>query len=252
MPKTTNPLLKKSGPSTNAILSIVVVVAAVLIIGGVLLFTAGKGDNAAGGQPPAPGQDMSQVVSKPDSHKLTEAPDAKVTVTEFLDFQCPSCFQYYNGVTKNIEQEYKGRINFVNRMYPLTNAHPLAMEAAKSAEAAAMQGKYKEMYHAIFDNYRAWAVSPDGQQVSDDTGRANQMFTQYAQQIGLDVNKFKQDKESKAVSDRIATDQADAEKAGISGTPSFFINGQKWEPSGKSTGEIAQQLRQRIDQELAR
>lgn len=249
MPKTTNPLLKKSGPSTNAILSIVVVVAAILIIGGILLFTAGKGNDQGS---PAPGQDLSSVVAKPDSHKLMEAPGGKVTVTEFLDFQCPACYQYYSGVTSNIEKEYAGRINFVHRMFPLSEAHPLALDAAKSAEAAAMQGKYNEMYHALYDNYRTWAVAPDGKNVNGDTAAANRKFTEFAQQIGLDVNRFEQDKGSKPVADRISADQADGEKAGVSGTPAFFVNGQKWEASGQTYGEVTQQLRDRINQELAK
>ena len=126
------------------------------------------------------------------------------------------------------------------------------MDAAKAAEAAAMQGKYAEMYHALYDNYRTWAVAPDGQNVNSDTEAAKRKFTEFAQQIGLDVNKFEQDRNSPAVAQRIAADQADGEKAGVSGTPSFFINGQKWEASGKTYGEVTQQLRDRINQELAK
>ncbi|MFR9727597.1 DsbA family protein [Saccharopolyspora sp. MS10] len=258
MPKTTNPLLKKSGPSTNMILSIVVVVAAIVIIGGVLLFTAGRGgqnDQAGNGAPaPAPGADLSAVVAHPDSNALLEAPDGKVTVAEFLDFQCPSCWSYYTGVTKNIEQEFAGRITFVNRNFPITGAHPLAEPAAKAAEAAGQQGKYKEMYHALYDDYRAWAVSADGQNVSDDQQRANTLFTQYAQQIGLDVNKFRADLDSPVVAQRIEKDKADAEAAGVEGTPTFFINGHKWEPGkdAKTYGDVAAQLRDRLNQELAR
>lgn len=257
MPKTKNPLLKKSGPSTNMILSIVVVVGAILIVGGILLFTASqKGEDQAGGgggPAPAPGPDVSDIVAHPDSNKLLEAPDGKVTVSEFLDFQCSSCFTYYSNVTQEIEKEYAGRITFVTRNFPIPKMHPLAESAAKASEAAAAQGKYKEMYHALYDNYRAWAYSPDGQSVSDDQARADKLFTQYAQQIGLDVNKFHADLESPAVAERIKKDQADGQQAGVEGTPSFFINGQKWEPSGVQTyGDVLNQLRERIDQELAK
>ncbi|GAB2664339.1 hypothetical protein GCM10027271_24110 [Saccharopolyspora gloriosae] len=257
MPKTKNPLLKKSGPSTNMILSIVVVVGAILIVGGILLFTASrKGDDQAGGggPAPAPGADVSAVVAHPDSNKLIEAPDGKVTVSEFLDFQCPSCWQYYSGVTQTIEKEFAGRITFVNRNFPIAKAHPLAETAAQAAEAGAAQGKYKEMYHALYDNYRAWAVSDDGQSVSDDTARADKLFTQYAQQNGLDVDKFRADMKSPAVAERIKKDQADGEKAGVEGTPTFFINGQKWEAGqdAKTYGDVLNQLRDRLNQELAK
>ncbi|MCX2729934.1 thioredoxin domain-containing protein [Saccharopolyspora sp. NFXS83] len=257
MPKTTNPLLKKSGPSTNMILSIVVVVGAILIVGGILLFTASqKGDDQAGGggPAPAPGADVSGIVAHPDSNKLLEAPDGKVTVAEFLDFQCPTCWNYYTGVTQTIEKEFAGRITFVNRNFPIAKAHPLAETAAQAAEAGAAQGKYKEMYHALYENYRAWAISPDGQSVSDDKARADKLFTQYAQQSGLDVDKFHADMGSPAVAERIKADQADAQKAGVEGTPTFFINGQKWEPSqnAKNYGDVAAQLREKLNQELAK
>lgn len=256
MPKTKNPLLKKSGPSTNMILSIVVVVGAILIVGGILLFTAGqKGDDQAGGggPAPAPGADVSDIVAHPDSNKLLEAPDGKVTVSEFLDFQCSSCWSYYSNVTQQIEKEYAGRITFVTRNYPIPRLHPLAETAAKASEAAAAQGKYKEMYHALYNNYPAWAASPDGQTVSDDEARADKLFTQYAQQNGLDVNKFRADMESPAVAERIKKDQADGQQAGVEGTPAFFINGQKWEASdAKTFGDVLTQLRERLDQELAK
>ncbi|WP_243793508.1 thioredoxin domain-containing protein [Saccharopolyspora gloriosae] len=254
MPKTKNPLLKKSGPSTNMILSIVVVVGAILIVGAILLFTANqKGDEQAGGGAPAPGADVSNIVAHPDSNKLLEAPDGKVTVSEFLDFQCSACWTYYSAVNQQIEKEYAGRITFVNRNYPIPKMHPLAESAAKAAEAAAAQGKYKEMYHALYDNYPAWAVSPDGQTVSDDEDRAGKLFTQFAQQNGLDVNKFKADAESPAIAERIKKDQADGDQAGVEGTPSYFINGQKWEASNaQNYGDVLQQLRERLDQELAK
>ncbi|GAA3356265.1 DsbA family protein [Saccharopolyspora gregorii] len=253
MPKTTNPLLKKSGPSTNMILSIVVVVAALLVVGGILLYSAGQKDDASQGGNGAP--DLSTVVAHPDSNKLSESPDGKVTVAEFLDFQCPACWQYYTGVTKQIEEEFAGRITFVNRNFPIAKAHPLAESAAKAAEAAGVQGKYKEMYHALYDDYSAWAVAPDGQNVSDDEARAEKVFDQHAQQLGLDVAKFKADQESQQVADRIKKDQADAKTAGVEGTPSFFINGQKWEPStdkGTTYADVVNQLRDKLNQELAK
>lgn len=239
---------KNSGMTVNIILTIIVVVVAVVVIGGVLLFNRSGdsgGGSADGGGPPV----ASDVLRKPDSNVLTEAPDGKVTVVEFLDYQCSACRSYYEGLTKKIEQDYAGKITFVTRNYPL-EGHPLAQPAAHAAEAAALQGKYKEMYHAIFDNYESWAQ--DGQKLSSDKQRANAQFEKFAQQIGLDMAKYRQDLNSPQVQQKIDADIADGQKAGVSSTPTIFINGKQFQPESgtQSFTEVNKQFRQKLDQEL--
>lgn len=107
------------------------------------------------------GGNAADVLRRPDSHTLLAAPDNKVTVVEFLDYQCPACAGYYMNITKKLEKDYAGRITFVTRNFPL-EMHPLAVPAARTAEAAAMQGKYREMYQALYDNYLSWARTADG------------------------------------------------------------------------------------------
>lgn len=245
MSKKQNPVTQKSGVSTNIILTIVVVVVAVLVIGGVLLFnrSGDSGGNAGAGQPPVP----AEVLRKPDSNVLTEAPDGKATVTEFLDYQCSTCHSYYSQLMKKVENDYAGRITLVPRNFPL-EMHPLGQNAARAAEAAALQGKFKEMYHALFDDWAGWATV-NASELNSDEAKANAKFEQYAQQIGLDVNRFKQDMVSPNVQAKIDRDVADGEAAGVSGTPTIFINGQKFEPSSDN---IEQAFRQQLDQELAK
>ncbi|MEB3372258.1 DsbA family protein [Saccharopolyspora mangrovi] len=248
MSKNQNPVTQKSGLSTNVILTVVVVVVAVVVIGGVLLFNR-SGDGGSGtsaSQPPV----AAEVLRKPDSNVLTETPGAKVTVVEFVDYQCPVCQNYYSQFMKKIEAEYAGRITFVTRNYPL-EMHPLAQQAARAAEAAALQGKYKEMYHALFDNWAQWAV--DGQEASSDEAEATAHFEQYAQQIGLDVNRYKQDVVSPNVQSKIDRDVADGNAAKVSGTPTIFLNGHQFEQGNAQTfGEVEQKFRAQLDQELAK
>ncbi|RRO18368.1 thioredoxin [Saccharopolyspora rhizosphaerae] len=248
MPKNQNLVTQKSGLSTNIILTIVVVVVAVVVIGGVLLFNrGGDGGGDTGGSQPAV---AAEVLRKPDSHVLTEAPDGKLTVVEFVDFQCPVCQKYYSGFMRNIEDEYAGRITFITRNYPL-EMHPLSQQAARAAEAAAFQGKYKEMYHALFDNWAQWAA--DGQQYASDEAKAKAQFEQYAQQIGLDVNRFKQDMVSPKVQAKIDQDVADGGAAGVGSTPTIFLNGRQFDPGNvQSYAEIGPKLREQLDQELAK
>lgn len=250
MPKTTNPLTKNSGMSINIILTVVVVVAAVGVIGGVLLINGSKGKGTPSGPQAAVAADL---LSKPDSHTLSVAANRKVTLVEFIDYQCPSCHNYYQAITDRLERDYQGRITFVTRNYPLP-IHPLAMLAAKAVEAAASLGRYEQMYHALEDNYQAWAVTPDGQNVNSDPQRATTQFNQYARQIGLDVPKFDQAMNSPSVMTRINRDKADGDAAKVSGTPTLFINGQQFRPApdSKTYQQVDQQLRSQLDRELAR
>ncbi|MGW5646815.1 DsbA family protein [Saccharopolyspora sp. NPDC003752] len=248
MSKNKNPVTAKSGLSTNVILTIVVVVVAVVVIGGVLLFNRGGSEDNASSTPAV----AAEILRKPDSHVLTSAPDNKVTVVEFLDYQCPGCRSYYSGLTKQVEKDYAGKITFITRNFPL-GMHPLARPAAQAAEAAAVQGKYKEMYHALYDNYDAWAVAPDGQNISTDEAKARGLFDQYAQQLGLDLAKFHQDMNSPQVNAKIDADVADGEKAGVQGTPTIFINGKEFDAGNIQTfQQLNDAFRGEVDKELAK
>lgn len=245
MPNTAGPSTRRSRVSINALLTAIVLLIAVAVIGGVLLFQSGE-RRASSAAPTVP----AEVLRKPDSHTLSRAPGDEVTVVEFLDYQCPSCASFYLNLTKQIEQEYAGRITFVPRTFPL-EMHELAMPAARAAEAAALQGKYREMYHALFDNYESWAVAADGQNLSKDRQRANAQFDRFARQIGLDLERFHRDMASPQVTARIEQDKADGKKAGVSGTPTIFINGRQFEPSGETFQDVRNQFRTALDEALA-
>ncbi|WP_425484546.1 DsbA family protein [Haloechinothrix aidingensis] len=229
------------GISLNIVLTAAVVVVAVLVIGGVLLFGGGADDEAV----PA------EVLHPEGSHTLTEAEDGEVTVVEFLDFQCGACAGFYQNITRELERDYEGEITFVVRNLPL-DMHPLAEPAAYAAEAAALQDSHSEMYHALFDNYTEWARDESGQRPSEDVERAREMFAGYAEDIGLDVERFRADMDSPEVRERVSRDLADAEEAGASSTPTFFVNGVKFEPESKGFQAIDAELRETIDEELGR
>jgi protein-disulfide isomerase len=251
MPNTKNSLTRRSVVSSNTVLTVAVMLVAVVVIGGVLLFNrndtrdnAPQGGASQGADPVA-----ADVLRKPDSHTLLEATDDKITVVEFLDYQCPACAGYYMNITKKLEQDYAGRITFVTRNFPL-EMHPLAVPAARAAEAAALQGKYAEMYHALYDNYQSWARSAGGE-ASADPERARTQFDDFARQIGLDLDRFHRDMNSDQVTQRIERDKADGETAGVSGTPTVFVNGIEFTPDGDTFAAVDAQLRARLDEALA-
>ncbi|GAA5103567.1 DsbA family protein [Haloechinothrix salitolerans] len=233
----------RAWPSTNVLLTVGIVVFAIIVLGGVLLL---GGDDKPRGSSTVP----SSVLVNEDSHRITEG-GTEVTVVEFLDYQCPACAAYYRNITADVERDYGDRITFVVRNFPLDN-HSLALPAAQAAEAAGMQGKFAEMYHALYDNYEQWAVTEDGDQLSDDEDRARAAFDAFAKEIGLDVDQLHTDMASDAVAKRIEADKVDGEKAGVTGTPTLFVNGERFTPSGETFAEVKQQFRDRLDAELAR
>jgi protein-disulfide isomerase len=243
---TQNPLTAKPRVPINMLLTLLVVVA-VVVIGGVLL--ANRDDPQATGGASGGGA-AADVLRDPDSHTLLEAADGKVTVVEFLDYQCPACAGYYHNITKELERDYAGQITFVTRNFPL-EMHPLAVPAARAAEAAAAQGRYREMYHALYNNYAAWARSPDGSRPSADLAQAQAHFDGFARQIGLDLEQFHRNLNSPEITQRIERDRADGNTAGVSGTPTIFINGAKFTGTGNTFAEVDQQLRAQIDEALA-
>ncbi|GAA1034366.1 MULTISPECIES: DsbA family protein [Amycolatopsis] len=243
--KNRNPVTTRKGLSANVWTTIAVVTSAVAVTGGVLVVN--RHDDLSG---PRPGTIGANVLNPSGSNALTAAPAAVVTVVEFIDYQCPVCEAYYQNVTKSVERDYAGKITFVARNFPLP-MHPLAVPAAKAAEAAGMQGKYRGMFDKLYGDYPTWALTADGQNVSEDAGRAQARFDTYAKELGLDLVRFHADAESPMVGNRIDRDKADGSEAGVTGTPTIFVNGTRFEPSGNTYAALAKQLRGLLDQALA-
>lgn len=141
--------------------------------------------------------------------------DAPVTIIEYSDFQCPACATYYTLVER-LMNESTTTVRFVYRHFPLFPIpHKNAVIAAEASEAAALQGKFWEMYSLIFENQRLWETS--------DT--ASTIFEGYAERIGLNLDAYKKDIVSDAVKARVERDRREGDALGINSTPTFFING---------------------------
>lgn len=134
--------------------------------------------------------------------------DAVVTIVEWSDFQCPFCNRV-SPTLAQIEAEYGDRVRIVFKHLPLS-IHPQAPQAHAAAEAAHRQGKFWEMHDRIFANQRDLAV---------------ETLEGYARAIGLDMERYARDVEASDVKGRIDADMEQATKLGVTGTPSFFING---------------------------
>lgn len=157
---------------------------------------------------PAPTIAKSDLVPKGAHTKGN--PDAKTYLVEFSDFQCPACLAA-KPVVDAVVKKHGNNLLFVYRNFPL-DQHPFSHKAAQTAEAAALQGKYWEMYDALFANQADFA----------DT-----LFPNLAKQLGLDEKKFADDFKAATTADIVTKDQQAGTSFGVNATPSFFLNGQK-------------------------
>lgn len=194
-----------------------IVVTTLLIIGGVFFFTKPKTESK-----PTP---VSSEILAPENSLKTSGvlngefqpatPSAQVTLVEFGDYQCPACGQY-NPFVYKLMQEAQGKVNFVVRHFPLSQ-HKNAIPAAKAAEAAALQNKFWPMHEKLYGAQTEWV------NLSDPTEK----FVAYAQEMGLDLNKFKSDMSLPAIQDKINRDMNDGNLIRLSETPTFYVNGVK-------------------------
>lgn len=141
--------------------------------------------------------------------------DAPVTLVEYGDYQCPYCGQAY-PIVKEAQQRLGDRLRFVFRNFPISTAHPHAQHAAEAAEVAGGQGKFWEMHDALYEHQDA---------LDDDN------LLRLAEQVGLDTEAFDQAMIAHAMADRVHEDFMSGVRSGVNGTPTFFINGFRYDES---------------------
>ncbi|MFC0506436.1 Na+/H+ antiporter NhaA [Micromonospora costi] len=146
----------------------------------------------------------------PDRDHVRGPADAPVTVVEYGDFECPYCGQA-EPVVRELLTEFDN-VRYVWRHLPLTEVHPHAQLAAEAAEAAGEQGAFWEMHDLLFQHQDALR---------------NTDVLRYAEQLGLDLDRFRAYLAERRGADRINEDTDSADLIGVSGTPTFFINGRR-------------------------
>jgi len=139
--------------------------------------------------------------------------DAPIGLLEYGDYECPYCGDAYL-IIKAIQERLGDRLCFAFRNFPLVNAHPHAQHAAEAAEAAGAQGKFWEMHDLLFEN-------------QDALGDEN--LAQYAAALGLNARRLIGDVTAGAHHARVREDFKSGARAGVNGTPTFFINGVRYD-----------------------
>jgi len=141
------------------------------------------------------------------------AEKARIELLEFGDFQCPHCGHAY-PIIKRVQKKLGSELKFVFRNFPLAEIHPNAVHAALAAEAASAQGKFWEMHDIIFEN----------QSRLDDAS-----LFRYGEKIGLNRRQFETDFQQPRYLEKVESDFESGVRSGVNGTPTFFINGVKYE-----------------------
>ncbi|HEX5448420.1 MAG TPA: thioredoxin domain-containing protein [Candidatus Saccharimonadales bacterium] len=153
--------------------------------------------------------------AQPTSHVKGQG-STGVKLVEYGDYECPICEEYY-PILNQVAQKFTKQIHFQFRNLPLTQIHPNAFAAARAAEAAGLQAKYWQMHDKLYTNQSTWASASN----------PVTYFDTYAQQIGLNMDQFKNDYSSSKVNDAINADLNAFSKTGKpEATPTFFLDGQ--------------------------
>jgi protein-disulfide isomerase len=168
--------------------------------------------------------DLKKIATEPppvldDPVKISTAGDpgrgpanARVTIVEFSDFQCPYCSTAV-AATRVLLHEFPNDVKLVFKQFPLTDKHSQAEFGAEAALAAQAQGKFWEMHDLLYAGY-------------PDISRATVMG--YARKLGLDITRFTAEVNSHKYAARVAAEEKEGESVDVAGTPTFFINGKKF------------------------
>jgi protein-disulfide isomerase len=156
--------------------------------------------------------------------------NATLELVEYGDYECPYCGRAY-PIVKDIKKKLDGDIKFVFRNFPLSKIHPHAFMAAVATEAANLQGKFWEMHDMVFENQKS-------------LNEGN--IIHFASLLGLDADRFKEDIQNKLLFEKVEKDFESGLRSGVNRTPTFFINGEKFEGDW-SNGELLDYLKAQLD-----
>jgi len=148
------------------------------------------------------------------------ASTARITLVEYGDYECPHCGSAY-PIIKAVQKRLGAKLRFVFRNFPLNNMHPHAEAAAEAAEAATSEGRFWEMHDMLFENQEALEL--------DD-------LIVYATNLGLDVKRVASELERRSHLPRVKEDFNSGVRSGVNGTPTFFINGTRFDGAWDERG----------------
>lgn len=141
--------------------------------------------------------------------------EAAVTIIEYSDYQCPAC-AYYHPFVKKIKEKFGDQVKLDLRFFPL-NSHQFAALAARAAQSAKNQGKFREMHNLLYENQQRWSQS----------GNPTPIFVNFARDLNLDIEQFKSDLNSAETQKTVMQEKQEGVSKGVNSTPTFFIDGEQ-------------------------
>jgi protein-disulfide isomerase len=158
---------------------------------------------------------MSLRVAVGDQDHIQGSPEAKCTLVEYGDYECPHCGRAH-PIVKRVQKHFGKKLRFVFRNFPLAELHPHAESAAETAEYAGAQGKFWEMHDGLFENQQQLGGA---------------LYLKLAQRMGLPPQELRAAVESREYLARVKEDFSGGVRSGVNGTPTFFINGKRHDAS---------------------
>ncbi len=158
-----------------------------------------------------------------------------LTIVEYSDYQCPAC-GYFHPIVEKLKEKYGDQIEFEMKYFPL-NSHQYAALAARAAQSAKNQGKFYEMHSLLFENQDRWSSS----------GSPSSIFVNYARELELDINQFKDDLNAAETQKVVMEQREEGRAAGVNATPTFFIEGEKVDPLPRNFQQFDQLIQQHLD-----
>lgn len=220
--------------STNA--KVATIFTGVLILAVIVVLAIVIGQQRPPTPPAANPETTLPSTVREDTHILDEAADGKVTLVEFLDFECEACGAFYPFI-EQLRAEYEGRVTFAFRYFPLPG-HGNSVNAAVAVEAASQQDMLEPMFHRLFETQAQWGEKGEESQAP--------LFRQYAEELGLDLERYDADVNDPDVLARVQSDFDEGVALGVNQTPTFFLNDRRLQLSSFDD------LRAAIEAELAK
>ncbi|MDL9946883.1 thioredoxin domain-containing protein [Gordonia sp. ABSL11-1] len=195
-------------------LAVTVVAIVAIVVAGIVVLL-GRDDS-----PSVTSADGSGAVVRADSHRLTDPPQSRAQFVEFLDFECEACAAVH-PLIEELRASYGDQVTFVVRYFPMPG-HVNGERAARAVEAAAHQGRFEQMYQRMFSTQSQWGEREEP---------ADGVFRTFAADLGLDMAGFDESYHAPATIERVRADVADGLSLGVQGTPTFFLDGMRLQPT---------------------
>jgi len=197
---------------SKAVKPLIIIVLAVVVAGAAAVYFSRQSEEAA---TTAEGSPSPSLQTTGGGH-FRGPENARITLVEFGDYQCPSC-KAFHPVVQELLPRYPQQVRLEFHHYPLISIHPNSMAASLAVEAAGEQGRYWEMHDLVFELQDEWSKDPN----------AEPAFLAMATRLGLNQNAFMQAMRSPQLQDRILQDVIRAREGQVEAVPTFFIDGKR-------------------------